>query len=119
MSRLTKQNDFGNLTSLKYVPEEPIFLDYTKTNTNIVEKLLNKVGQLEDIEDVLKKTTFYGKVLQYPNEIFELKFREISKGNEFPLDIRIAFDIKNMGGSVCYSIFDYCKVYSFNKEDLL
>lgn len=119
MSRLTKQNDFGNLTSLKYVPEEPIFLDYTKTNTNIVEKLLNKVGQFEDIEDILKKTTFYGKVLNFPNEIFELKFCEISKGNEFPLDIRISFNIKDMGGSVFYNIFEYGKLYSLNKEDLL
>ena len=51
--RLTRESFLREHTALKYVPNKPIYLNYNKSDTKTVEELLNKLGQLEDIEDEL------------------------------------------------------------------
>lgn len=53
MERLTKKNDFAEYMSLKYTSKKPIYLDYNKNDSTAIEEILNKLGQLEDIEDEL------------------------------------------------------------------
>ena len=94
----------------------------TERGTLITTELLaiQKLGQLEDIEEELKKHIFYGRVFNLGDEVVELKFNEIGRGYDFPLDIRITFDIKGSNCcSVFYNIFDYGKLYSLNKEELI
>lgn len=51
--RLTESNPLKDFVSLKFTSKNPIFLDYDKGDAKVVEELLNKLGQLEDIEDEL------------------------------------------------------------------
>lgn len=51
--RLTESNPLKDFVPLKYTSKKPIFLDYDKGDTKVIEELLNKLGQLEDIEDEL------------------------------------------------------------------
>lgn len=79
----------------------------------------DKLGQFEDIEEELGKLTFYGKILQYPNELMELRFLRIYFGGESTTDIRIEFEVKKGFGNVFYHIFDYGKMWALRKEELL
>lgn len=83
------------------------------------DRCIDKLGQLEDIEEELDKLTFYGKVLQYPNKLMSLHFLRVYFGRENPTDIRIEFEVKEGFGNVFYHIWDYGKTWALTKEELL
>ena len=114
--RLTQKHNFRFIKDIRYFPSDSLA---KKPENEIAAVLLNKVGETEDIEDLLKKLTFYGKVYQYPNKLMPLQFNKIYYGGDYKTDLRIEFKLKNGLGNVFYNIFEYGKVWSLNKEDLL
>ena len=96
------------------------FLEYQKGKDTVerLEKVIDKCGFLEDIEESLQEIDFYGKVFQYPGKIMKLRFLGIVKGHDFAADLRAEFELANGLGNVQYSIWSYGKQFSRYKEDL-
>lgn len=113
--RLTEKNKFSFIKNVQYFPSDSLS---KKSEEEIAIILLNEVGKNEDIVDMLRKITFYGKVFQYPGQIMPLQFNEVFNGGENDKDIRIDFKLRNGLGNVFYSIFDYGKSWAFTKEEL-
>ncbi len=79
----------------------------------------DKLGRLEDIEEWFSEKKFYGKALNEPNKILELKFEQIDFRPEENL-LLIHFKVLNSWGtSIFYNIFSYGKVWALTKEELL
>ena len=53
--RLTRKNEFAEQTGMTHVNNKPIYLDEKKFNESLdaFKEIINKLGQLEDIEDEL------------------------------------------------------------------
>ena len=96
------------------------FLEYQKNKDTVarLEKVIDKCGFFEDLEESLQEVDFYGKVYQYPDKIMKLRFVRFELGHDYAADIRAVFEIKQGLGNVDYSIWSYGKQFSRFKEDL-
>ena len=81
---------------------------YETTEETISEDritILNKLGQLEDIEEWFARKRFYGKAKNEPDEILELEFDKLDFRPEADL-LAIHFKVLNSWAtSIFYSIF--------------
>lgn len=109
-TRLTQPSNVAFFSAAKYAPTGKM------TDNQFLQDVFNKLGLSEDIEEWLKKRTFYGMTVNTGNQIHELKFKkfDIRKEEE---SFFIHFDIKN-GGCVFYDIFSYGHLWSLYKTDL-
>ncbi len=82
-------------------------------------KACQKLGQLEDIEEWFSKKIFYGKALNEPGKILELKFEKLDFRPDENL-LLIHFKVLNSWATnIFYNIFSYGKTWSSTKEELL
>jgi hypothetical protein len=115
--RLTESNPFKKFTSLKYTNKKPIFLDYDKGDSKAVEELLNKLGQLEDIEDefgidllILFKALNECYVDGHKGQAIIINNKEIA--------IKYQLSDYSWTSKIC-KIKDYGKTWALTKEELI
>lgn len=82
------------------------------------QTLLDKLGPLEDIEEWLSKLTFYGKAINEPNKILELKFKQLDFRPEENI-LLIHFNVLNSWATnIMYDIFEYGKMWAVSRGEL-
>lgn len=85
----------------------------------LIENAIDKLGQLEDIEDWFDKKTFYGKATNEPNKILELKFEKLDFRPEEDL-LLIHFKVLNSWATnIFYNILNYGKTWALTKTELM
>lgn len=82
-------------------------------------KLLGNKVEDNNLNDFLSELKFYGKAVNEPGKILELKFKKLDFRKEDKCCM-IHFSILNSWSSgIMYDIFDYGKSFSLNKKDLI
>lgn len=115
--RLTKKSNVFTRMLGNYEPSKELITDKDILDYSI--KLMEVVGELEDIKDILEKLTFYGKIANHSNNVEQLKFTKIYNGREYPADIRVEFKLKSGLGNIFYHVWDYGKTWALTREELL
>ena len=129
MKRLTESNPFKDFMTLKYTSKKPIFLDCDKGETKVVEELLNKLGQLEDIEDELGiSLVIYHKLMEMlycgePNVLFVKDNDKIVQVGVLEIDYCkkkiIFYKDTSYNDDYIYGFCQYGKTWALTKEELL
>ena len=111
MNRLTEKTHFGLYRIKPDVGEDAIIQKHNYYDS------IDKLGQLEDIEDWLKTKKFYGKALN-DNNILELKFEKLDLRKEDNM-LLIHFKVLNSWAtSIFYDIFSYGKTWALTEGEL-
>ena len=103
-------NGLGNRTTF-LIKDSAIF--------PLIENALKKYELMKTIEEWLSKIRFYGKALNEPNKILELKFYKLEIRPEEDL-LLIYFEVlNNWGANIFYNILSYGRSWALTKEELL
>ena len=119
--RLTRNSGFAEQTGMTHINNKPIYLDEKKFNESLdtFREIMNKLGQLEDIEEELgidlitlfkaQTNGFYVKTVCgiFPVLLGEWRFNLVKK------------EVHRIKFSSHYYFKDYGKTWALKKEELL
>ena len=108
------------IIKVKKSKKTPYIVNLSLSQQEFSKLLGNKVEAKDnDLIDFLSKLKFYGKAVNAPREILELKFKKLDfrkDENCFFIDFTV---LNSWGDGIMYNIFDYGKSFSLSKEDLI
>lgn len=111
--RLTEKNNTGYLTSQKYFPSKEF---ENKNELESAALLLNKLGQLEDKEELCIKMTTQPIYEKFFNSyVRKLNFSGYNASYDFKNNCIMLY---NGHTATIYSVKDYGKTWAFTKEEL-